>query len=170
VNLSELLALLPDNTTGDISPEDMRTIVTELYNDANPAVLEVINAGPVTLPAAAAFTPLPGAGLMSGSLALPEAMVCQVVISANVDSMVNANQIQLGLDLSGATVLPVGTHPEQILLVGGKQQVQSTVEVTYLQTFNAGTTVGTVNYTAQANGGTVSALALLVTPVTAAGP
>lgn len=30
--LSELLALLPDNITGDISAEDVRTVTTELYN------------------------------------------------------------------------------------------------------------------------------------------
>lgn len=33
--LDDLLALLPDNTSGDISAADLRTIVTELYNDAN---------------------------------------------------------------------------------------------------------------------------------------
>jgi hypothetical protein len=32
LTLNELLALLPDNTTGEISAADLRTIVTELYN------------------------------------------------------------------------------------------------------------------------------------------
>lgn len=32
MTLDELLALLPDNTTGEISAADFRTIVTELYN------------------------------------------------------------------------------------------------------------------------------------------
>lgn len=32
MTLAELLALLPDNTTGDIGADDMRTITTELYN------------------------------------------------------------------------------------------------------------------------------------------
>jgi hypothetical protein len=35
VNLNELLALLPDNATGEISPADMRSIVTDLYNAAH---------------------------------------------------------------------------------------------------------------------------------------
>jgi Ca2+-binding EF-hand superfamily protein len=37
MTLEELLALLPDNTTGEISAADMRTIVTELWNHATPA-------------------------------------------------------------------------------------------------------------------------------------
>lgn len=32
MTLAELLALLPDNTTGDIDAADLRTIVTELFN------------------------------------------------------------------------------------------------------------------------------------------
>lgn len=32
MTLEELLALLPDNGTGEISAADMRTIVTELYS------------------------------------------------------------------------------------------------------------------------------------------
>jgi hypothetical protein len=35
MTLAELLALLPDNTTGDIDAADLRTIVTELYNASN---------------------------------------------------------------------------------------------------------------------------------------
>jgi hypothetical protein len=35
MTLSDMLALLPDNTTGEISPADMRAIVTDLYNAAN---------------------------------------------------------------------------------------------------------------------------------------
>ena len=35
MTLEELLALLPDNATGDIGADDMRTIVTDLYNAAH---------------------------------------------------------------------------------------------------------------------------------------
>lgn len=35
--LDDLLALLPDNTTGDIGADDLRTIVTELWNLASMA-------------------------------------------------------------------------------------------------------------------------------------
>lgn len=34
--LDDMLALLPDNNTGEISAEDLRTIVTDLYNAAQP--------------------------------------------------------------------------------------------------------------------------------------
>jgi hypothetical protein len=34
MDLSEMLALLPDNTTGDIGADDLRSIVTELWNQA----------------------------------------------------------------------------------------------------------------------------------------
>jgi hypothetical protein len=43
VTLEELLALLPDNTTGDIDAADMRTVVTELYN-ANLALMDRVAA------------------------------------------------------------------------------------------------------------------------------
>ena len=32
MTLEELLALLPDNTTGQITAADLRAVVTELYN------------------------------------------------------------------------------------------------------------------------------------------
>jgi hypothetical protein len=35
MTLDEMLALLPDNTTGEISAADMRTIVTDLFEKAN---------------------------------------------------------------------------------------------------------------------------------------
>jgi len=35
MTLEEMLALLPDNTTGAIDAADLRAIVIELYNDAN---------------------------------------------------------------------------------------------------------------------------------------
>jgi hypothetical protein len=34
VTLDDLLVLLPDNTTGDIGADDLRTIVTELWNQS----------------------------------------------------------------------------------------------------------------------------------------
>src|SRR5262245_20023038 len=35
MTLDEMLALLPDNTTGEISPADLRAIVTDLYDAAH---------------------------------------------------------------------------------------------------------------------------------------
>jgi hypothetical protein len=163
VTLNDLLALLPDNNVGAISPADMRTIVTELYNDANPPYVNVVNQGPATLAVNAAFTPVPGTNPYP--LTLAEAQDMQFVVRVNVDSVVNANQIQVGLDLTGATVVAVGSKPEQVLLVGGKQQVQATVEVIYLQSLAAGTTNVALKYTAQAAGGVLSAMAVLASVV-----
>ena len=163
MTLDDLLALLPDNTTGAISAADMRTIVTELYNDANPAYINVVNQGPATLATTAAFVAVPGTTLYA--LTLTQADDLQFVLSLNVDSMVNANQIQVGLDLTGATVVPVGSKPEQVLLVGGKQQVQARLEVTFIQRLLAGTTNLQLKYTAQAAGGVLSAMAVLAAVV-----
>jgi len=162
-SLDDLLALLPDNTTGDISPADMRTIVTELYNDANPPFANVVNQGPATLAAAGTWTPVPGTS--SYPFTLAENQDVMFVLSLNVDSAVNSNQIQVGLDLSGATVVPVGSKPEQVLLVGSKQQVQATLEVTFLAKLNAGTTNIALKYTAQAAGGVLSAMAVIASVV-----
>ena len=79
--------------------------------------------------------------------------------------MVNNNQIQLGLDVSGATTVPVGSKPEQVLLVGGKQQVQSTVEVTYIQHLAAGTSNIALEYTAQVAGAVLTAMAVIASVV-----
>ena len=163
MTLDDLLALLPDNTTGQISAADMRTIVTELYNDANPAYVNVVNQGPATLAANAAWTAVPGTGPYAYTLA--ETGDVLFVVALKADSMVNSNQIQVGLDMTGATVVPVGSKPEQVLLVGGKQQVQARLEVTFIQRLNAGTTNLALKYTAQAAGGTLSAMAVIAAVV-----
>jgi hypothetical protein len=165
-SLADLLALLPDNTTGDISPADLRTIVTALYGDANPPYTNVVNQGPATLAAVAGtWTTVPGTSLYP--LTLDDPGDVQFVLSTNVDSMVNSNQIQVALDLSGATTVAAGSKPEQVLLVGGKQQVQARLEVTFIQALAAGTTNIGVKYTAQAAGGVLSAMAALATVVSA---
>ena len=48
MTLEELLALLPDNTTGEIDAADLRTVVTELFNKtaAAEARLDALEAGP----------------------------------------------------------------------------------------------------------------------------
>ena len=163
MTLDDLLALLPDNSSGAISPADMRTVVTELYNDANPPYINVVNQGPATLAVNAAFTPVPGT--TAYPFTVDDAQDVQFVLSTNVDSMVNNNQIQVGLDLTGATVVPVGSKPEQVLLVGGKQQVQARLEVTFIAHLAAGTTNIAVKYTAQAAGAVLSAMAVIAAVV-----
>jgi len=156
--LADLLALLPDNTTGDISPADLRTIVTALYNDANPPYANVVNQGPATLAVAAAWTAVPGTAPYAFSL--DDAADVQFVVSLNVDSVANNNQIQVGLDMTGATTVAVGSKPEQVLLVGGKQQVQARLEVTFVAALAAGVTNIALKYTAQVAGGQLSAMAV----------
>ena len=156
--LADLLALLPDNTTGDISPADLRTIVTALYNDANPPYANVVNQGPATLAVAAAWTAVPGTAPYAFSL--DDAADVQFVVSLNVDSVANNNQIQVGLDMTGATTVAVGSKPEQVLLVGGKQQVQARLEVTFVAALGAGVTNIAPKYTAQVAGGQLSAMAV----------
>jgi hypothetical protein len=126
---------------------------------------DVVNQGPVTLPATAAWTTVPTTGVQA--ITFPNDTVCQMVISCNLDSAVNNNQVQLALDLSGATVVPAGSRPEQVLWAGGKQAVQSTLECTSVQTFLAGTTNLAVMYTAQQANAIVSAMALIITIVSA---
>jgi hypothetical protein len=162
VTLDDLLALLPDNTSGEISPADLRTIVTELYSDANPAYVNVVNQGPATLAANAAWTPVPGT--TSSPFTLAENQDVMFVVSLNADTLAANNAVQVGLDLTGATVVPVGSKPEQVIWLGGKQQVQSRVEVTFIQKLNAGTTNLTPRYTAQA-AATLSAMAVIASVV-----
>ena len=162
MTLDELLALLPDNDTGEISAADMRTIVTDLFNSAHPPYQNVVNQGPATLAANAAFTPVPGTGPFN--FTLPDATEVQFCLSLNADTLANGNQVQVGLDMSGATVAPAGSKPEQVLWIGGKQAVQATVEVTFVQAMNAGTTVLALQYTAQA-AATLSAMAVIATVV-----
>jgi len=163
MDLADLLALLPDNSSGEISPADVRTIVTELYNDANPPYVNVVNQGPATLAVAGTFTAVPATNPYAFTLA--ENQDVMFILSLNVDSVNNNNQIQVGLDMSGSTVVAVGSKPEQVLLVGGKQQVQARLEVTFIQKMNAGTTNLALKYTAQVAGGILSAMAVVASVV-----
>jgi hypothetical protein len=160
--LADLLALLPDNTSGEITPADMRTIVTELWNDSHPPVWNVVNQGPFALAANAGWTDL--APAVTGAVTLDDPTTAQFCLSLNVDTLGANNAVQLGIDFTGASVVPVGSKPEQVLWIGGKQAVQATVEVTFLQALAAGTTNLKVRYTAQATAN-VTALALIGTIV-----
>ena len=159
-SLDDLLALLPDNTAGEISPADMRTIVTELYNGAHPPYLSMVNEGPLTLGVAAVFAAIPGTSPATVTFENPT--VAQVVISAHVDTIANNNAVQICLALSGATVVAAGAKPEAVLWAGGKSQVQSSLEVSSVQSFAAGATTLTPMYTAQVTGTQVSAMAAYI--------
>ena len=159
MDLADLLALLPDNSSGEISPADMRTIVTELYNDANPPYLNVVNQGPASLVTNAAWTSVPGTSVFPFTVNEDYADL-EFVLSLNVDTQANNNAVQVGLDLTGATVVPVGSKPEQVLWVGGRQSVQVTLEETFIQRLNTGTTNIALKYTAQ-SAATLSAMAVI---------
>lgn len=157
MTLDELLALLPDNESGDITAADLRTIVTELYA---PQMNEQRNVpGPYSLPVTANFVDLPPPGPLTGLLTTVESGPALVSFSAYMDSGSNNNNVSLGIDLSGATNLPAGA-PGQVLRVGGKQPVQGTISLTYLQEFNEGDTVVAVEYKASATGAIISDLSL----------
>lgn len=157
MTLDELLALLPDNQHGDISASDLRTIVTELYG---PLANEFrVAQGPFTLPAAASFSPLPTPGPIAGLMTVVESGPVLLSLSVYVDSGANNNDVSLGLDLTGATVVAVG-GPGKTVRVGGKQYVQSTLSNTYLQEFNEGDTLGEVMYKATLSGAIVSDLSI----------
>ena len=163
--LQDLLNLLPDNSAGLISPADMREIVTVLWNDSHPPFWNVVNQGPFTLANNAAWTNLTPP--VTGSVTLNDPTTAELVLSMNIDTQAVNNQVQVGLDISGATVVAVGSKPEQVLWIGGKQPVQATAEVTFIQALNAGTTNFAVKYTAQ-GAATLSALALIGTIVAGA--
>lgn len=162
MTLPELLALLPDNTVGDIGADDLRTIITELYNDAMvpPSFQKGVRLGPFAgLPMSAVFAPLPGPSA-SVPLVLTQPHNVLMVLSAYLDSGVNNNDVVLALDLSGATAIPAGTNPEETLRVGGKQYVESTLSISYVQAFNVGTTTMDVKYTATVAGASISDVAV----------
>lgn len=161
MTLDELLALLPDNTIGDIGADDLRTIVTDLYTAAHGVdYVSRVHQGPFTLPSSSTFVPLPAPGPVAGTITLTDDRVMLVVLSANIDTMSTNNQVEMGINFGGATDIPVGNNPEQVLWCGGKQPVQSTLEVTFVQVFSAGITDLDVRYKAQANGAEVTALAI----------
>jgi hypothetical protein len=123
----------------------------------------IVNPGPFTLPLSAAWRSLPAPGPVTGSIALSKVRTLMLVISCDIDSMVNNNQIRVGLDLTGATVVPVGSKPEQNIWIGGKQAVQSTMEVTYIQTLQPGTTNIDTQYNASQANAVLSNLAVIAT-------
>jgi len=147
--LADLLALLPDNSTGEITPADMRQIVTDLWDASHPPYGDTVAQGPFSLVANAAWTPLPAPGVPQSTVTLTDPGQVKFTVSCNLDTLGNNNAVQVGLGLTGATVVPPGTHPEQVLWVGGKQALQATVEVTYMVALLAGTTNVNVFYTAQ---------------------
>jgi hypothetical protein len=163
VTLDELLALLPDNTTGQISAADMRTIVTELYNDANPAYLNIVNQGPANLVASVPWANVPGTG-PSPLTVTDDVQDVLFVLSLNADTLAANNAVQVGLDLSGATVVAAGSKPEQVLWLGGKQPIQARMEATFIQRLSVGTTNVQPKYTAQA-AATLTAMAVIASVI-----
>jgi hypothetical protein len=149
--LEELLALLPDNTTGDISAADMRTIVTNLYDRAGETVIP----GPFTnLAAAAAFTSFP-TPLTQVVTAVADRTIL-VNFAAYIDTDVNNNDVSLGVQLSGATVEAAGAEPAHTLRLGGKTLVAATICLSYVETINAGDTTMEIMYKASLAGTDVS--------------
>ena len=159
MSLSDLIALLPDNTTGAITAGNMRTIVTELYT---PTPTKGVAAGPFSnLPIATTFASLPAPGPVTASLTLDEATTILVFLGAYIDSGANNNVVDLGLDLSGATVIAVGSKLEEVIQVGGKSWIQMSLQVVFAEPFAVGTTNFDVRYKATVAGANISNIALM---------
>lgn len=155
MTLDELLALLPDNTNGDITAADLRTIVSELY--APPMNDQLNHPGPFSLVKALSYAPLPAPGPAAGLLTMVESGPVLMSISGYVDS--SGHDISMSLELSGATNLAAGA-PGKVLRIGTRTAVQCTLSDTFLQDFNEGDTVVEVKYIADASGGTLADLSL----------
>jgi hypothetical protein len=153
MTLDELLALLPDNTAGEIGADDMRTITTELYNKGALFATGTV-AGPLALGAAAAWTPLG----TPRDFTLAADHPCLLILSAYLDTAVNNNAVELALALTGATVVPPQDH--QRLRAGAKQTVDVTLSISYVQALAAGTTTIAAQYKAAVGGGSVENLTL----------
>jgi len=155
--LADLLALLPDNTTGEISPADLRTIITDLYTTSGVQIAP----GPWNgLAASAAFipfpTPVPPVVTMNLAVAGP-LLIC---ISGYIDTVNNNNEVALGLDVTGATTIPAGSSSGQTLRLGARQATKATDSLSYVQMFNAGLTSFEARYTSQLSGTNISDMAM----------
>lgn len=111
--------------------------------------------GPITLAASAAWVPLPAPGL-TGSFTLNHNWLCQICVSAYIDTVVNNNQINLDFQISGANSIAPGSPPQNVLRVGGKSETATTASLTTFYSFLKGTSTITAYYTAQAAGGLAS--------------
>lgn len=157
MTLAELLALLPDNTSGEISPADLRVVVASLFT----ASTDSNNPGPWTaLAASATFRSLPAPGPVVAPITVQYSKPLLLVLSGYIDSAVNNNEVSLALDLSGATTAAAGSKPHQVMRVGAKTNASSTVSLTYLEQFAVGTTTAEIKYKADLAGATVSDLAI----------
>jgi hypothetical protein len=154
MTLDELLALLPDNTTGEISAADLRAVVTSLYCGTQMSNF----AGPFNaLPAsAAAFSSFPSPGPIIASFDVDVASPLLVTFAAWIDTVGNNNAVTLDIDVSGATTIPAGSKPWQQLRIGGKSEVSGTVSMTYIDQFNEGTHTFELQYQASAAGANVN--------------
>jgi hypothetical protein len=150
--LEELLALLPDNSSGAISAADMRIIVTNLYDRSG----ETLYPGPFTdLAVVGSFTAFPTTPLVQTVSAVTDRTVL-VNFGAYIDTNVNNNDVSLAVELSGATVKAPGAVPAHTLRIGGKTLVAATLCLSYIENFNAGDTDMEIKYKASQAGTDVS--------------
>jgi hypothetical protein len=150
MTLDEMLALLPDNTTGQISPADLRAIVTDLYTGP------VYNNYPgpwISLPAAASYTSLPTPLTLTIPLAIDRPLL--VTLTAYIDTAVNNNEVALSFAYTGATVSPAGSEIWRNMRLGAKVATQSSQCHTWVQLLNAGETVAELKYTAEQAGASI---------------
>jgi hypothetical protein len=155
VTLDEMLAMLQDNTSGDITAAALRAIVTDLFT----ASVSGNQPGPWPgLAASPVYVPLNPDATVDISLALASPVL--VTFTAYVDTAVNNNEVGLAIALTGATNVAAGSNKWQTLRQGAKTATTRTASITYLQDFGQGTTTAELRYTAAQAGATISDLAL----------
>lgn len=153
--LAELLALLPDNTTGEISAEDMRTVVSGIWdefatgfavNDGRISALE--NSGAATGPSVTGIWQInPQAGAVPGGMQITSD-TGEITLATSWLRFAKADQSNT--DFTGALLASKALY--------GQQQVKSAnwVKATVLSATDEGSYVEVeVNIIAQAGDSTV---------------
>lgn len=110
--LDDLLALLPDNTTGQISAADMRTVVTGLWNsgadlEARVADLEVAGGGAPTVTGRWQINP------QAGAIPGGQQVTCDTGIFSTATWLRFAPVDQDGVDLTQALVAAQRIYAQQ---------------------------------------------------------
>lgn len=142
--------------------QDLNAYLADLDNRVDaleadtPQVVRQVQAGPITLPAASNWTSLPTPFIMNINPTVRSNVL--VSFSAYIDTNVNANEVKFAGEVSGANTSPAGQPPEHTLRVGGKQEVDMTVNLTYVVTFDPGATTIEIKYTAALAGATYESL------------
>jgi hypothetical protein len=108
------------------------------------------------LPASPNFISLPSPGPVKADVNVSQPHAVLTILTAYIDSNIANNEISLAINMSGATNKIAGALPEQILKVGGKQPVSSTMSISYIDNYVIGISTVELLYKATVHGGNIS--------------